>query len=44
MKKKQEEKEQKNPYHKEYRVHEELMNLPGGIYATMFEAQAQYYR
>lgn len=29
---------------KEYGTHEELVNLPGGIYATMFEAQAQYYR
>lgn len=27
----------------EYGTHEELVRLPGGIYAGMFEAQAQYY-
>ncbi len=25
-------------------THDELVKLPGGIYAEMFEAQAQYYR
>ncbi len=28
---------------KEYGTHEELVNKPGGIYAEMFAAQAQYY-
>lgn len=28
----------------EYGTHDELVGLPGGIYAGMFEAQAQYYR
>ena len=28
----------------EYGTHEELVNIPDGIYAGMFEAQAQYYR
>ncbi len=28
---------------KEYGTHEELVKQPGGIYAQMFEAQAQYY-
>lgn len=28
---------------KEYGTHEELVSLPGGIYAEMFQAQAQYY-
>ena len=28
----------------EYGTHDELVNIPGGIYADMFEAQAQYYR
>ena len=28
---------------KEYGTHEELVRIPGGIYATMFAAQAQYY-
>lgn len=28
----------------EYGSHEELVKQPGGIYAEMFEAQAQYYR
>ena len=28
---------------KEYGTHEQLVNRPGGIYATMFAAQAQYY-
>lgn len=28
----------------EYGSHDELVGLPGGIYAKMFEAQAQYYR
>ncbi len=28
---------------KEYGTHEELVKLSGGIYAQMFEAQAQYY-
>lgn len=28
----------------EYGNHDELVNLPNGIYAKMFEAQAQYYR
>ncbi len=27
----------------EYGTHEELVNLPDGIYAEMFQAQAQYY-
>lgn len=29
---------------KEYGTHEELVCIPGGIYAEMFAAQAQYYR
>lgn len=29
---------------KEYGTHEELVNIPEGIYATMFQAQAQYYQ
>lgn len=29
---------------KEYGSHDELIVIPQGIYATMFEAQAQYYR
>ncbi len=28
----------------EYGSHEELANIPGGIYAEMFAAQAQYYK
>ena len=28
---------------KEYGTHEELVSLPGGVYAEMFAAQAQYY-
>ena len=28
---------------KEYGTHEELVNMPDGIYAEMFAAQAQYY-
>ena len=28
----------------EYGSHEELVNISGGIYAKMFEAQAQYYK
>lgn len=28
---------------KEYGTHEELVGLPGGVYAEMFAAQAQYY-
>ena len=28
----------------EYGTHEELVKIPGGIYAGMFEAQARYYR
>lgn len=28
----------------EYGSHDELVNIPDGIYAKMFEAQAQYYR
>ena len=28
---------------KEYGTHEELVDLPGGVYAEMFAAQAQYY-
>ncbi len=28
----------------EYGSHDELVDIPGGIYAKMFEAQAQYYR
>ena len=28
----------------EYGNHEELAAIPNGIYAEMFEAQAQYYR
>jgi ABC-type multidrug transport system fused ATPase/permease subunit len=28
---------------KEYGTHDELVNLPGGIYAEMFAAQAKYY-
>ena len=28
----------------EYGTHDELVNVPDGIYAAMFEAQAQYYR
>ena len=28
----------------EYGTHEQLVNLVGGLYAEMFEAQAQYYR
>ena len=28
----------------EYGTHDELVSIPGGIYAEMFEAQAQYYR
>ena len=28
----------------EYGDHEELVAIPNGIYAEMFEAQAQYYR
>lgn len=28
----------------EYGSHEELAGIPGGIYAKMFEAQAQYYK
>ena len=28
----------------EYGSHEELVVIPNGIYAEMFEAQAQYYR
>lgn len=28
----------------EYGSHEELAGIPGGIYAEMFEAQAQYYK
>ncbi|MCR5477940.1 MAG: ABC transporter ATP-binding protein/permease [Lachnospiraceae bacterium] len=28
----------------EYGTHDELVNLPQGIYAEMFEAQAKYYR
>ena len=28
---------------KEYGTHKELVNLPNGIYAEMFAAQAQYY-
>lgn len=28
----------------EYGSHDELVKIPGGIYAKMFEAQAQYYR
>lgn len=28
----------------EYGRHEELVGIPGGIYAKMFEAQAKYYR
>lgn len=29
---------------KEYGTHDELVGIPGGIYATMFQAQAQYYQ
>ena len=28
----------------EYGTHDELVNIPDGVYAAMFEAQAQYYR
>ncbi|SES08997.1 ATP-binding cassette, subfamily B [Butyrivibrio fibrisolvens] len=28
----------------EYGTHDELINIPSGIYAEMFEAQAKYYR
>jgi len=28
----------------EYGTHDELVNVPDGVYAAMFEAQAQYYR
>ena len=28
----------------EYGTHAELENIPGGIYAKMFEAQAKYYK
>ena len=28
----------------EYGSHDELAGIPGGIYAKMFEAQAQYYK
>lgn len=28
---------------KEYGTHDELVELPGGVYAEMFKAQAQYY-
>lgn len=28
----------------EYGTHDELVNVAGGLYAKMFEAQAQYYR
>ena len=28
----------------EYGTHDELVNTPDGVYAAMFEAQAQYYR
>ncbi|MBS7369592.1 MAG: ABC transporter ATP-binding protein, partial [Oscillospiraceae bacterium] len=28
---------------KEYGTHDELVDLPDGIYAQMFSAQAQYY-
>ncbi|WP_155833946.1 hypothetical protein [Butyrivibrio sp. XBB1001] len=28
----------------EYGRHDELINIPSGIYAKMFEAQAKYYR
>ena len=28
----------------EYGTHDELAGIPDGIYAAMFEAQAQYYR
>ena len=28
----------------EYGTHDELVNMPDGVYAAMFEAQAQYYR
>ncbi|MCR4636333.1 MAG: hypothetical protein K5754_08860 [Butyrivibrio sp.] len=28
----------------EYGTHDELLSIPSGIYAEMFEAQAKYYR
>ena len=28
----------------EYGTHDDLVNVPDGVYAAMFEAQAQYYR